>query len=691
MFSRLGVLSSDALNRDGYVIAFETLEQMIAKNALTGLPQLIDHDFHRPLGWIMPYGILIEPKISKTVGKFYFCDTDEDRENIHPKIQSYWQRHNYEACKPYVDDFKRLLQSEFSDKGRFYEKGAVAYHLNDIVTKVYPKLFSNTDKSGLIYLQDILDDFDYAGSGIFKDKKSELCIFCHQFFNRSLSLFNNFNTYFIDEFILLNSRTDINLRIAIDPNLIGLSKTMKGFLELDYWWGPKFDDDISNLPDQVTRYECNDEQKMFSNVTGTEFWWKSDGNEKSLEIEEIRERPSFGVGADAYGCRYIHSIYDKQKEEFMHFDGAVRMYTEEQILERWDVNINKAGKNTDYTKLFRIDGKLGLDDWKKLCILYYKGNPLLFEYFGAKEEYDKLKNSTIEQAPDADFLPNKITSEDGIRIFVSYFQKSGDYHSFERKAINPDIIQFRNGEIINILEYDIIELEKFLKRKGGVLKYPDEVQFVKPFDFYTNYPIIIHGSNNTEQLVSDTLISYRSIFEIQNKKLNKTLSMTIGWEMADFEVRFSIFGKSSEITKWLNVNEQIPIEYASFKDWLVKQRKWICENYEYKERDFMHLVKDDGMFYMKRTTITPEIISFPNEEDHNYYEIDVRGDKSLIKLLDENAVYPSQLGLIQKITCTKTGENYLTSYTSKYLDDDVAMAIEKIDVIGFFWTDEQYH
>ncbi|MDQ1150484.1 hypothetical protein [Sphingobacterium zeae] len=167
--------------------------------------------------------------------------------------------------------------------------------------------------------------------------------------------------------------------------------------------------------------------------------------------------------------------------------------------------------------------------------------------------------------------------------------------------------------------------------------------------------------------------------------------MTIGWEMADFEVRFSIFGKSSEITKWLNINKQIPIEYASFKDWLVKQRKWICGNYQYKERDFMHLVKDDGMFYMKRTAITPEMISFPDEEDHNYYEIDVRGDKSLIKLLDENAVYPSQLGLIQKITCTKTGENYLTSYTSKYLDDDVAMAIEKIDVIGFFWTDEQYH
>ncbi len=66
-------------------------------------------------------------------------------------------------------------------------------------------------------------------------------------------------------------------------------------------------------------------------------------------------------------------------------DGAIRLYSDEQILQRWEVNINKAGKNTTYTKLFRVDGKLELLDWKKLCILYYKGNPLLFEYFGIKE------------------------------------------------------------------------------------------------------------------------------------------------------------------------------------------------------------------------------------------------------------------------------------------------------------------
>jgi hypothetical protein len=124
------------------------------------------------------------------------------------------------------------------------------------------------------------------------------------------------------------------LRIAIDKNLIGLSETYRGVLEFDYWWGPKFNNDISSIPNEVTRYESNEEQKFFSSVLGTEFWWKTDENEKTLEIEEIREQPSLGIDKDSYGCRYIHSIYDNDKSEFIHFDSAIRLYSDEQILQR---------------------------------------------------------------------------------------------------------------------------------------------------------------------------------------------------------------------------------------------------------------------------------------------------------------------------------------------------------------------
>jgi hypothetical protein len=77
-----------------------------------------------------------------------------------------------------------------------------------------------------------------------------------------------------------------------------------------------------------------------------------------------------------------------------------------------EANINKAGKNTTYTKLFRIDGKLELSDWKKLCILYYKGNPLLFEYFGVKEVYENARNETQPKNSQTNYTPYKINSDD---------------------------------------------------------------------------------------------------------------------------------------------------------------------------------------------------------------------------------------------------------------------------------------
>jgi hypothetical protein len=690
MHSYLGILSSDALNRDGYVIAFEALEQSVSQNAIEGLPSLIDHDFHRPLGWMFPYGLLIEPKISKTIGKFYVCETNEDSKLIYPKIQDFWQRTHYEMTKNFKEKFIELLNENYKKEGQFIEKGCVAYYLENIVEKVFPSLFLNADKDGLIYLSDILNDFNYEGSGIFKSKNGNFSIFCHQYFNRNLSLVNNYNTYFIDEFIRLNSKKDITLRIAIDKNIVGLSETYKGTLEFDYWWGPKFNDDISSIPNAVTRYESNEEQKFFSSVLGTEFWWKADKDEKTLEIEEIREQPSLGIDKNSYGCRYIHSIYDNNKAEFIHFDGAIRLYDNEQILKRWEESINKAGKNTTYTKLFRIDGKLELSDWKKLCVLYYKGNPLLFEYFGVKEKYENLRNETQPKNSQTDYTPYKINSDDGIRFFVSYHPKSQSYEQFERKIINPDIIKFQNGDEINVIEYDIIEIEKYLKRNGGQIEYPIKINFVKPYDFSTNYPVIIHGSNKTGKLIDNTLTAFKTIFQIQNNELNKTVAFTIGWAMKDFEVRLSVFGKSSEIVKWLHSSDKIPIEYENFKVWLSNQRKYIYDNYKYSEKDFSHLLKDDGIFYIKRKAINNENISFPKNDDKFYYEINTNGDKGLNKLIEDKVIFPSHIGLLKKISCTKTGENYLTSTTSKYLDRDVKMAIEQIDLLGFFWTDEEY-
>ncbi|MTG98814.1 hypothetical protein GJV76_11845 [Myroides sp. BIT-d1] len=692
MKNYLGILSSDLINKDRIKFTFGALEDMISTNAIQGIPSLINHDKHRPIGWIFPLGLYIEPKITKAIGNFYNAEVEDDLLFFDTKINEYWKNYHLKECKEFISDFKVLLGDYFSKDGIFLKKSCVAYHSLNIVKQIFPELFSNLDKSGLIYLEEILVDFDYIGSGIFKNKKNDFCIYCHQFFNRNLSMYNNYNTYFIDEFVRLSKKKEITLRIAIDPNLIGLSKTFKGTFEFDYWWGPKFDNNISKLPNGVTRYECNEDFKFFSGVSGTEFWWKSDKDEKILEIEEIKENPSLGIDKNSYGCRYIHSIYNTNKEEFIHFDGAIRLYTEEAILERWDTSISKIGKNTEYTKIFRIDGRLGLDDWKKLSILYYNGNPLLYEYFGVKDNFDKIVESNNENNDIINkYLPAYIREEDGIRLFISYHKKQQDYDTFDRKAIHPFNLKFGDNKTIECFEYDILEIAKIIKRNGGNLDYSKNIKFIKPYDFLTNYPIIIHGSNNTSELIKDTFNAFKLVFTEQNKTLNKTISLSIGWEMENFEVRLSVMGKSSEILKWMKSNSEIPTIYIDFKRWALLQQEWIYNNYAYQKKDYLHLLSNDGVFYLNRIQIQNEIINFQHFKNvdpssHRLKEIE---DIQLRDLVQKGELTSSYMGLLNTVLCTKTGTDYIESSTSKYLDDGVSMAISDIELLYFFWSQKE--
>lgn len=692
MKNYLGILLTDAKNRDGYIVPFPVLAKSVAENALAGMPSLIDHDFHKPLGWIFPFGVFIEPGISKVVGNSFLCTEEGDSKLIFPKIAARLEKLNTEDCAEHIVEFKELLGEEYSERGKFISKGCVAYTCPGITSKIFTALFENVDKSGLVNLDEILKDFDYAGSGIFKSKNSEFSIYCHQYFNRNLSLSNNFNTYFIDEFLKLKSNTEVTLRIAIDENILGLSKTFMGVLEFDYWWGPKFDDDVSTLPNQVTKYECNEDQKFFSDVSGTEFWWKTDNDtNRVLEVEEIRERPSFGIGKDAYGCRYIHSIYDTKHQLFKHFDGAVRVYSEDKIMERWGVDISKAGKDTIYKKLFRVDGKLPLADWKKLCILYFKGNPLLFEYFGAKEEYESLQQPTVAMSVESELIPNKITVDDGIRLFASYHAKDEPAELFERKIVVSDVINSEQLEPMDVVEYDVIEIKKALMRIGQDLHIPSDINFIKPYDFYTNYPIILHGKENTASLIEGTLKAFKMVFDSQHKYLNKSISFTLGWEMEGFETRLSFFGKCTELLKWLQINSSLPVVHDDFLKWLEVQRKWIYENYNGNNKDFNHLLKTDGVLYIKRTPILPKDVKFFESEQEISYKLLIQENSEVGKLLSDGKLFSSHVVLIEEATCSKTKENYFTSATSKFLDEDVSMELRKVDLLGFFWTDEAYY
>ena len=151
--------------------------------------------------------------------------------------------------------------------------------------------------------------------------------------------------------------------------MIGHPESARSQIELEYWHGPKYNDDIAMIPNGVAEHKSGERDRYFSGIDRTQIWWKSPETRggasrrkfRTFEIEELIEDESPGLGDGKYGCRYAHAEYDLDGKVISHFDGAIRAYAAEAYLDRIDSKIDRAGKHADYTKLFRLDGELPVD------------------------------------------------------------------------------------------------------------------------------------------------------------------------------------------------------------------------------------------------------------------------------------------------------------------------------------------
>jgi len=66
---------------------------------------------------------------------------------------------------------------------------------------------------------------------------------------------------------------------------------------------------------------------------------------------------------------------------FVHFDGAVRIYSREQYDRRLETDLKKYGeKAAGYQKVFRVDGSTPLTTWCRLTAKFFQENDLVVEY-----------------------------------------------------------------------------------------------------------------------------------------------------------------------------------------------------------------------------------------------------------------------------------------------------------------------
>jgi hypothetical protein len=225
---------------------------------------------------------------------------------------------------------------------------------------------------------------------------TDYMVMAHPYFRRGFQQNTNFAPRFIDLFWRLNP-IDMDLYIAIDLNRVRINVDNSMYMELDTWYGARFDKSISLISNGLSKLrpplDLNETniQFLFNNAYSLDTLWETNNNIKTFQAEEFKtEEVRLNLnGTNYFPSRYIHAEFDLNIGFFRHFDGALHLYNEEEYYERRDSDFNYNRKHDFYIKsnsrkLFKMNGKVSVDNWIQFSSHFLTGNPLIIEYFEGK-------------------------------------------------------------------------------------------------------------------------------------------------------------------------------------------------------------------------------------------------------------------------------------------------------------------
>ncbi|MCB2380400.1 hypothetical protein LGH70_22600 [Hymenobacter sp. BT635] len=708
MKHHFAVLNSNEVTRDGTSFQLAELEKALWQTAVVGVPSNVGHDAHRPIGWMLAYGLYLQPNLVRTVGELHLPESLADSEKIVDAHDRAFHNRQHRMSEPYVAPLTELLREYASEECRYLYCEAFSCIETDLVKRVFPKLTENLDDDGLVYLTDLLKEFTYLGQGVFAHKRRKLTVFAHPYFRRSLSRFNNFHFLFLDELMSYVGNRHIRLRLRLDWDMVGYAPSFQKQLEYEFWRGPKFDDEISNITPGLTQYKSDAFERVYYGTAATEFVWKAgeetDGKPLTkprllheFEMEEVKD--SEVPGTESYGCRYMHAIYDKDAATFEHFDGAIRMYDLEQMVERADTPMDEFGRKSQYTKLFRIDDPLRLDEkrtgqglalsnWKSLVTRYMQGNPQVYEYFGEEKPGGA---HLLEEEPHSireELVPSSMKAGQGVRLFASYHALR-EQTTGERVVTGRDVATGTDDIVRPALEYDVIEVRKALRALGTDLEIPSDVVFIYAEDGYWNIPTIYHGEQDPQAALSLTVQALNNLMQAaHNRGHDQVVSFTVAWAMNDKEARVSVLGHVADLAAWFKKAPGIPTQRKAFVKWLQQQEKYLNSlpviEPEWPKLDC--IAKSDGVLFISRHFVDRKWISAGSSTG---LQLAIPEDQTdLIESLKKHELAVTTVWQAGEMTCSKTGMDYWLSPHSKNLEPGVSAIVKGSKLMALCWTDK---
>jgi hypothetical protein len=686
----LAVVNSDRVNKYKMLFPVSSLESGLANSWDMGIPMHLGHDLHRLVAWSRGLGIHLEPGLARLTAICFMPESDAEGEQLCALANRHRAERIREAVEPHLEELQRRLGLYLSPQYRPANPDCAAFRDSGLATRAFPDLFAERDKDGLVPANHL----KAIAAGVFEC--DGLLLFAHPYFRRSYSRLNSLNTPFLSRFYAMRGRAGLDVRMALDADLVGLAHTFNEHIELEYWWGPKFSDDLEGIPiPSIARHVATDTERRFHGISRTEFWWYGQDEARSFECEELQDLPAEAISDGVFGCRFIHSRLDPKTGTPVHLDGAVRMYEEEAMVRRLDQTLHQAGRHSQYTKLWRIDGPLAVMDWKELVTHYYRDNRLVGEYFGGVDESGHAAPALIEhKEPDESlttYVPCEMQKGDGIRLHIAYHPKEEGQRA-ARSVLALDWLT-RGEEQYKYVEIQAVDLVKLVRRGGRNIEFPADIARFAFEDLIFNFPLVMHAGPDGLVLAEETLsamqILCRSWAENGDDRL---VAFTIGIEYGDRDVYFSFAGHVTDFQEWWEAHIfRFPASTSQFGSWIEEVYASFLPGWRTADNQptLAAMMQKSGVLAFKRQFLDPR--EYPLRL--NAHERGVSGElripvekETLCALVTSGTMCVKPCFIATATECSRCKDRYEDCACCAFLEDGVQQVMQQFDFVGAFWT-----
>jgi hypothetical protein len=671
--SQIAAIMSDSVNRKSMRMDTGALYDSMKDSFDVGMPQLISHDRHRPAGWVVPAAVYLEPGLTRVLAHVIEPETDEDYSQIKQRWKKYIASTIHDVPQESITRLNEFLGSNVLTGSEIpWDSGAHALRGAGLAQRAFPEIFEQMDKDGLVPFTAL----KMIRPGIFKI--GDLCVFAHHFMRRSESPVNHFNEELLGTLHQMAHDSSVNVRVRLDPDMVGLADTAAHTMELDYWYGPKFNEDLSSLQTGVTAHTADESQRYFHKISRTEFWWqrriKETSAELILEAEELRDSES-GVDRTKLHCRYVHSVIDATTNRIEHLDGSIRAYTPEEMITRLDVDLKRAGRQTEYTKLWRVDGTIQIGRWKSVIHNHFRDNALVSEYFGSQ----KSKAAIHEELGKTDVFPQSLNFDKRVpwlcddarsfRVLVTH-QPGILEHIPEEPVAFPYAWARSEKADYALFDLQALELVKILGRDGRRLTFEPNARFMVFDDNYLQMPIVMH---RTREALDQTIKAYRELVsKVKGEDPDSPLLLNLSLALPEYTLSVSIFGRCTEVLDWLNRDQPFP-PTESVADWVRDAAEAIAPFGEGVDTALEYVHPESLSLYPRRKMAPQPGVSRQDGEAMTSRPIESRDRSTEV---EEPGLETRQAFKVASATCSNCGGNYLACPCSVICGDAAPPTVE---------------